>query len=181
MKTSAQWWDEVRQDPDLLNNWLAKQYRGEVTAAARIRKLADMVSTSWPSDSTYRLLNFIADQEEQHAEWVAGLLLNRGFDASTIDLGPAEDRYWDTVGVNTDHSFEITAAIGAHAEAMRLERIRAIVQHPDTPVDIEGVFLKILKDEVMHESAFRHLAGPEAMDATSYNAEQGRIVLGLEA
>lgn len=177
MKTSAQWWDEVRQDPDLFNNWLAKQYRGEVTAAARIRKLA---STTLEPNSI-RILNFIADQEAEHAEWVAGLLLNRGIDATTIDIGGAEDRYWDAVGVNTDHSFETTAAIGAHAEAMRLERIRAIVDHPLTPLDVEIVFTKIMKDELMHEAAFRHLAGPEAMAATSYNAEQGRIVLGLEA
>lgn len=175
MKTSQQWWNEVKNDPARLNDWLVKQYRGEVTAAERIRG----VVTKYPdlNSKTKRTLNEIANQEENHAEWVLGLLNTRGI---TPSIEGAEDRYWKTVMPDAI-DFETTAAIGAHAERMRLERIRAIAFDADAPADIRVVFNMILKQEVWHAAAFERIAGPKAMAVMEYTEEQGRAVLGLVA
>jgi len=172
MKTSAQWWAEVKADPAKFNNWLVKQYRGEVTAAHRIR---DIVRQFAPTARYAQILERIAVQEEQHAEWVLGLLKTRGVEAS---LDGAEKRYWAAVK-DAAVDFSTAAAVGAHAEEMRLERIRVIVADPDTPADVREVFGRILPQEVWHASAFTEMAGPEAMASTKYAHEQGRALLGL--
>lgn len=174
MKTSAQWWDDVKKSPNLFNDWLVKQYRGEVTAAKRIR---EVVATFSPADKVARILEEIAAQEETHAAWVLDLLKNRGI---TPSIAGAENRYWKEV-LPAAIDLKTTAAIGAHAEKMRLERINVIVADSQTPSDVQEVFAKIQKQEVWHAAAFEKIAGEVAMKATKYTEEQGRAVLGLYA
>lgn len=171
-KTSQQWWDEVKVDNAKLNRWLLKQWRGEVTAAARISGFADSYA---PDESTIRILHIIAGQEKQHAEWVLALLHSRGI---VPDLRGAELRYWKETMPQV-RSFEVGAAVGAHAEAMRLERIRTIAADESAPTDIRETFQWILKDEVFHERAFREMAGPDALQQTEASHRRGREVLGL--
>ena len=172
MKTSKEWWAEVKACQEKFNDWLVKQYRGEVTAAQRIREVATQFGES-PREKS--ILEAIAAQEEQHAAWVLELLRARGIDPS---IEGAEERYWAAVlpAITDIHT---AAAVGAHAEEMRLERIRVIVADADAPQDVVMVFGRILPQEIWHARAFTQMAGPEAMSATQYTQEQGRLLLGL--
>lgn len=174
MKTSAQWWEEIKSSPTKFNDWLIKQYRGEVTAADRIERFAAEYA---PDDKAKKILKVIAGQEKQHASWVLGLLVARGI---TPDIEHAEERYWSATLPGIE-SFETGAAVGAHAEKMRLDRIRTIVEDEDADIDVRSIFSRILKDEVFHEKAFRRLAGSEAMKATAGNHRKGLKLLGLSA
>ena len=174
MKTSQQWWDEVKQSPSLLNEWLVKQYRGEVTAANRIRDLADKFKIK---GRTRDLLEVIATQEETHASWVLALLKARGIQPSVEN---AENRYWAEVLPGID-DFATGTAVAAHAEKMRLDRIQVISNDTEAPADIRNAFERILKDELFHEKAFRSMSTSLALEATKDNHERGMQVLGLVA
>lgn len=173
-RTSTQWWAETRDDAERFAHWLGRQLVGEETAARRIREFAQQYA---PDAVTRRTLDVIAGQEEQHASWVRGLLEARGV---ATNAEPAEKRYWQET-LPSVGSFQTGAAVGAHAEKMRLERIQAIVDDEASPADVRSVFTKILKDELFHERAFREMAGPEAMEATRSSHQLGLQVLGLEA
>lgn len=172
MRTSQEWYNEVVTNPALLEDWPVKQYRGEVTAAARIRAVAEKFDAT---EKAKRILEEIATQEETHATLVLLLLQAQGIEPSTEG---AEDRYWNEVAPVVE-DFATAAAIGAHAEQMRLERIRVIVEDPRTTKAVRAVFNLILRDEVWHAAAFEQLAGSEAMSKTQYTHEQGRALLGL--
>lgn len=172
MKTSQQWWDEVKADESKFNDWLVKQYRGEVTAASRILGIIDQFALTDRAEKTLRI---IADQESTHASWILELLEARGI---TPSVEGAEERYWKQV-MPAAVDFETTAAVGAHAEKMRLERIQVICDDDTAPADVSSAFKRILKQELFHERAFRQLAGADAMAATKFDHEQGRTLLGL--
>ena len=123
------------------------------------------------------MLTRIAREEETHAEWVATLLRARGI---TPVILPKEERYWQQTLTGIE-SFESGAAVAAHAEAMRLDRIRVIVNDPRTPEDIRDVFAKILPQEIGHERMFAALAGEAALAQTQGAHELGMRALGLVA
>ena len=174
--TSAAWWTKTRTNDASLIDWLFDQYRGEVTAAARIEAPRDQYSAG--NETASRTLTAIADQERDHASWVADLLKTRGHDPEV--RGAPEARYWrETLPQIAD--LETGCAIGAHAEKMRLERIEAIVADEHSPSDIRAVFALILPQERWHERAFRSLSTPAAMEQTRGAHELGRAVLGLSA
>lgn len=182
MQTSQEWWTKTKADPQRLTAWLLRQYTGEVTAAGRIRNLAKLLpaeATSptgpFPAAFRARTLYLIAEQEAVHAEWVMGLLLARGIVPQAVR---AEERYWAATMPKVD-TFEHGAAVGAHAEAMRLERIRTIANDPEAPADIRAVFLRILPEEEFHERAFREMAGDAAMVEMKGAHELGMSLLGL--
>lgn len=172
-KTSQQWWAEVKNDPKKLNGWLVRQYRGEATASKRIVEFADRFA---PDAVTKRILNTIAEQEKQHAEWVLELLKTRGIEP---DIKDAEKRYWKET-MSDIQTFATGAAVGAHAERMRLERIETIANDASAPADIRETFKRILRDELFHAAAFEQMAGPEALERTLPSHRRGREALGLE-
>jgi hypothetical protein len=175
-RSSAAWWAETRTDPERLHAWLFAQYRGEVTAARRILDLRDAHAT--PGSRAHRLLTVIAGQERDHAAWVGELLRARGLAPALV--GAPEARYWkQTLPGVAD--LETGCAVGAHAEAMRLERIEVIAGDATAPPDVREVFARILPQERFHERAFRSLATPASLAATGAAHELGRAVLGLEA
>jgi hypothetical protein len=95
-----------------------------------------------------------------------------------VHVAEKQDRYWQrTVPEVTD--LATGAAVGAHAEKMRLQRIEAIANDADADADIRSVFARILPQERFHERAFRSLATPAALAATEGAHELGRRVLGL--
>jgi hypothetical protein len=158
-----------------LHAWLYDQYRGEVTAAGRIESLRDRFTA--PGTRAHRVLTVIAAQERDHAEWIGELLAARGL---VIEIQAKPDRYWRCVlpGI-TD--LATGAAIGAHAERMRLERIETIAADPAAPADIRATFARILRQERFHARAFAELASPEALARTAGAHELGRVALGLSA
>ena len=174
MKTSQQWWNEVKANPTLMTDWLKDQFHGEVTAAARIREFAASVA----EPRIQKTLNAIAQQEADHAEWVKELLTSRGIEAEVLQK---EERYWSKT-LSPEYKQKSTqelAAIGAHAEAMRLERIKVIANDESAPTDIRMVFSKILPQERYHERAFRYIAGDKEMKKALDAHKEGLAALGL--
>jgi rubrerythrin len=175
MQTSEMWWEAVKNDKEAFNEWLTKQWRGEVTASNRILSFMNQYATD---ERQIKVLTEIAKQESQHAEWVATLLVNRGIVVDPEFIQQAEKRYWNETlkGIT---SMETGAAVASHAERMRLERIRVISNDVDAPFDVREVFNRILIDEEWHEKAFANLSTDTAMTATLGNHEAGMEALGL--
>jgi rubrerythrin len=175
MKTSEAWWQETKASEHLINDWLFKQWRGEVTAASRIVRFAEQFATD---GHAVKVLDAIAEQERTHASWIEGLLVARGLLVDAKVVEHAEKRYWqETLPGITD--FETGAAVAAHAEGMRLARIRVIAGDETAPSDIRTVFERILKDEEWHERAFSELSSSAALEATKASHEAGMVALGL--
>ncbi len=173
MKTSHEWWQEVKQDDELIIHWLKNQYHGEKKAAGLIRKFRDQ---HCPRESKWWwTLNIIETQEHKHARWIGELLLTRGVTPKILDK---EERYWDQT-LGTIKSFASGAAIAAHVERMSLMKLQVIVDDPDTPADIHDVFARILREEVFHDQAFSAMAGSKALQAAEANHKIGMAALGL--
>lgn len=172
MKSSAEWWEEVKRSPEKLHDWLIKQYRGEVTAAARIVQLGEQFNVN---RNIQDVLKTIAEQEDNHASWIRVLL-----HARNVDPGPEDvpSRYWSKTLVDIN-DFETGSAVAAHAEGMRLERIKVISEDAEAPDDIRKTFKRILRDELFHEQAFREMSTAQALEKTKGNHEAGMAALGL--
>ena len=80
MQNSIQWWETTKNNPHLLNQWLIKQYYGELKAAERILEMA------YESPKQYQpILMEIAKQESQHADWILGLCNFRNIELKEHD------------------------------------------------------------------------------------------------
>ena len=169
---TQQWLDKITSDKDKLNHWLERQFIGEITAAKRIRKLADEAPEKFKP-----VLNRIADDEALHAFWVGELLVARSIQIPLIEH--PEDRYWKPILSELD-TFEKTAAAGHHAEGMRLVRIRALAESDKVDEDIREVFSRILPDEEFHEKAFGAMTDKQSMEVMRDKHEAGLELLGLE-
>lgn len=173
MKTSKQWWESVKNNQSLLNQWLMNQYHGEVKAAEKIEQL--ILSKEAP-ESQKRIIRIIIEQEKKHAVWIGQLLITRGITPKVLEK---KKRYWDkTLSQIVD--WDTSCAVAAHAERMRLERIRVICEDKDTPEDIRIVFEKILVEEEFHAATFDRFTTGDALLATSDKHEAGMKELGLE-
>lgn len=173
LRTSQEWWDETKASPEKLVHWLKNQYHGEAVASERIRQYI------LPKfDGKYGfMVERIADDEERHAEWVSELLKTRGI---TPEILQKEERYWKTV-MTEDFSQDgnYAAAVAAHAEEMRLERIKVIMDDTTADSDIVQTFTRIYKDELFHAKGFRLIAGDEYYNKASENHAKGLEALGL--
>ena len=177
MKSSEEWWSEVKADDNKLLDWLRKQYHGEVTASLRIKTFIEQFKDQAGNEEWILTLEEISRQEETHAQWIAELLRARGHMPSLIEN--KENRYWDEA-LSGIEDWNTGCAVGAHAEKMRLERIKVISSDKGAPNDIRSVFLKILPQEEFHERAFREFSSEEALQKTKKNHEAGKNALGLE-
>lgn len=177
MKTTAQWWEDVSTSPSKLEDWLKDQYYGEQTAAVRIRGLLD----AYPEITAKQraIINRIADDEEQHAIWVKGLLNTRGIPVIEFHRDKAE-RYWSKVLSDEPLTFSQICAIGHHAEVMRLDRINLLAADKRF-TDIAEVFGKILPDELFHAKAFCAMSTTADIEAARGRHNDGLNALGLAA
>jgi rubrerythrin len=128
------------------------------------------------TEKQFKTISIIANQERNHAAWVAELLHARNIIPKKLEK---VERYWDKTLTTVD-SFIRGAAVAAHAEEMRLERIRAICNDTNAPADIKMVFRKILPQEEFHARAFKKMTTSEEYDRTQHAHELGRVALGLE-
>ena len=104
------------------------------------------------------------------------MLLSRGL---TPEILNKKERYWEqTLKQITD--WDTGCAVAAHAEKMRLERIRVICDDEEAPADIRDVFLMILPQEEFHEKAFRSFTTDDAMARTLEGHLAGLNELGLK-
>jgi len=173
MHTSSEWWKKVKNDPALLKDWLIDQWIGESGAVTRVYDFADCFAT----DQLYKsLLQLIAIQESNHANWVYELLVNRGWQEDAEEqLETHVDKYWKEVKIT---SFEYGCSLGAQTEDMRLARIREIAADETAPADIRKVFQKILPQEEFHQKAFAVMAG-DSINLAAEDHARGVEALGL--
>ena len=172
MKTTQQWWNEVKADEAKLHAWLRRQYVGEMAAVNLLSELlirfgSDMTSHQWET------IHKIMMQEAVHGHWMKLLLDARG--VKLEENASAERRYWKEVLPAVD-SFEKAVAAGFHAENMRLVRIREIAHDVAAPTDIRETFQKILPHEEWHEEAFQSMMN--GVDITPFH-ERGLKALNL--
>lgn len=172
-KTSKDWWEAIKKDPLKLEDWLKKQFRGEVTA---VERLDHFCANFVPAGHKWlKTLYMIQEQERQHAAWVKVLLENRGYSTGLLQTPQG---YWDQTLAQVS-SFESAAAASANAEVMRLERIRLIAADDEAAKDIRETFQLILPQEIFHARAFRKMAGDEAMRAAAEAHQRGVQAIGL--
>lgn len=172
-RTSQQWWNEIKADDAAFIGWLKDQFHGELTAYDRIKRFCVRYGSEHPNWTN--TLRVIADQERIHASWIADLLTTRGIVPSILQK---DARYWD-VTLPSVTSFESGAAVAAHAEQMRLERISVIAGDETAPVDVRDVFTRILPDGRFHARAFATMAGDAALAAAFSKHEAGMDAIGL--
>jgi len=176
MKTSRQWWNKTKNNPDLLIDWLKDQYHGEMKAAQRIRELFVFSSITADAEKLKVILR-IAKEEETHAQWIKDLLVSRGITPALLDK---EERYWNKVLTeDATSSTENLAAVAYHAESMRLERISVIANDWSAPKDIRAVFKRIMPMELNHTKWFKELTTDEHIANLLPNHQQGLNALGL--
>jgi 8-oxo-dGTP pyrophosphatase MutT (NUDIX family)/rubrerythrin len=170
-RTSSEWWQELKTSPARRIDWLRKQYHGELLASRRVAKFRDdSVGTEW-----FEALDVIAQQEAKHAAWVGTLLKARGIEPRQIEK---DERYWNITMAGVD-TFKGLAATAAHAERMRLERIKVICCDPATEPDIRAVFSRILPEETFHVRAFTRMAGDTAMRDALSRHEKGMAAINV--
>ena len=176
MKTTHEWWTEVKNDEAKMNKWLQRQYVGEMAAVNLLSELlikygSDMNEKQWET------IHKIMMQEAVHGHWMKMLLDARGVKPEAN--ASAIRRYWSEVLPVVD-SFEKAVAAGFHAENMRLHRIREIANDPEGNRldlrDIRETFQKILPHEEWHEEAFAEMMGKT--DITEFH-EKGLAALNL--
>jgi hypothetical protein len=172
-KTSQQWWDGVKSDNSALRHWLTQQYSGELSASDRIKQY---ILAHAPNYIDQKSIERVMYEEDVHADWIKDLLIVRQIPVPTESA--SSDRYWEAVLGNSELSYQEACGIAAHAEEMRLERIKVIADDVTAPWDIRETFINILKDETYHAKLFKHLAGDAYNDAAKGHAD-GIEALGL--
>tara|TARA_R110000823_G_C15952958_1_gene502528 strand:+ start:13535 stop:14074 length:540 start_codon:yes stop_codon:yes gene_type:complete len=173
-KKSSMWWAELLLDEARQLDWLVKQYHGEVMAGERIRTIFGKFNLS---DRDAKVVEGVAREEDLHAKWIGELLQSRGVEPSR--LSEHKERYWAAQPVDNLRSPEEAAAVGHLAEVMRLSRIKAIVNNPDSPFDIAKVMKKILRQELGHAAKFKRLSNSRAIDDARGGHDAGLNALGL--
>jgi len=174
MKTSIEWWNEIKANDTLREKWLQRQYVGEMSAVNLLSEVLIKYGSSATPEQMDTVIK-VMQQEMLHAKWVLKLLQDRSIPCPVSPK--ATDRYWAEVLPNITN-FDEAMAAAFHAENMRLHRIRAIANdesidssHP--LADIKEVFSKILPHEEWHEETFGEMRNNA--DMTRYHDK------GLEA
>ena len=180
-QASKVWWDKIKNNPVLLNEWLIDQYRGEKGAYERMTEILN--SDLQMTRKQKNVLSVIAKEELTHSKWIKELLDSRVTkeELDTLTNVFIEERYWNqTLPTFYDKTIEQLFAIGAHAEEMRLHRIKTIVH--DRPVihqDIKKVFEKILQDELIHAKIFKAMTTDKDYKEATANHINGLNALNL--
>lgn len=176
MRTTQEWWEEVKSSSSLLEEWLVRQYVGEMAAVnllsnVLIRFGGDMTDTEW--QDVYKVMM----QEAKHARWVKHLLGDRGINIPTgLD---ATRKYWEEV-IPAVETLDDAAHAAHNAEHMRLERISIIAKETDPDFkDLQNVFSMILPDEQWHEEVFRKLRRIDFNSKMNTAHESGLRALSL--
>jgi rubrerythrin len=169
MQTSVQWLDSVKINKYKFNNWLSQQWLAEVKAAQEIKILSDNAE-----DKHKKVLLKISSDESKHANLLKELCEKRNLTIAK----DSSNRYYDNIKLQSLSQDELYA-IGHYAEGMRLSRIRAICNDPEIDFDIRVSFSNILKDEIMHEKAFKRITSESALSAMRGKHDLGVAALGL--
>lgn len=175
MQTVAQWIDSVENDPEYFKEWLINQYRGEVRAAIKVDELAQQID----NEEIRRDITWIAQDEERHAKYIKAILVANGVPIPRI-TGDEPTRYWKEVTDGVELTTDELLAAGAHAEAMRLHRIEAVMNSTRLPTSVTKTFLMIWHDEKRHAELFRKWCSDDAFKRMESKHQEGLKALGLE-
>lgn len=165
MQTSAEWWNETKNDTVKLHYWLQRQCYGEFEAFKRLKSLSNQFNNE--------IIDKIAGQEFMHHKWLKEYMLKHNIP----ELPKHETRYWNEVNLKFEN-LEQAAAVAYHAESMRLERIRLIAKD-ETHLDLAQIFQKILIDEEFHAEAFKFISDDDEIAIAKIDHEAGLQALGL--
>jgi rubrerythrin len=180
LKTSQEWWDDTKSNPQAIASWLQRQLAGELSAVALISSAMLKFVHQLTAEQTKVLTRIVTD-EIKHANWIRELLEDRGIPPAEHN---AHDRYWLEI-LNQAQCLNDLFQAGAQAEAMRLQRIEAIADTDEglaEQLDIEDivdVFYRIWRDEEFHAKAFKRLQGQYNNEAVKNAHEQGLVSLEL--
>lgn len=180
IETQSEWLQRVESIPAEFKSWLIRQYHGEVRATNEIIKLADDLTNAMQGSNAdvapvVALLVHIANDEANHAKYIAALLDLYGY---TPDEQEPNGKYWEQ-SMKGVQSFDDIFAVGAHAEAMRLSRIEAVMNSKVFDETVCKVFARIYEDEKNHVEWFRSLCSDEAFERMSEHHKDGLNALGL--
>lgn len=78
MKTSLQWWNSIKNSPELINNWLLTQFYGEMSAHLRINSVLN--SNIELSTKQRKALEKITKEELTHAAIFKNLTTEESYD-----------------------------------------------------------------------------------------------------
>lgn len=176
MRSSNEWWNEVKSNPVKLADWLQRQYIGEVAAVNLLSEVLMKYGHSATNPQWMDIMK-VLQQEALHGKWIKTLMDKRGIEPAPN--AEATARYWKEVLPNVT-SFKEAMAAAFHAENMRLARIRAIANDDSLKgtdlEDIQDTFKHILPHEEWHEEVFGKMRAGTNM--TRYH-EKGLEALNL--
>lgn len=175
MRTSKEWWAEIKSDPEQLVEWLRRQYVGEIAAVNLLSEVL-LRFGGQANMQEWENVHRVMLQEATHARWMRQVCEGR-----SIKLGAdesAERRYWKEVLPHVSNFREAMDA-AFHAEHMRLERIRLVAAETDPAfADLAKTFARILPHEEWHEEIFGEMRQAGAGSVTRYH-ENGLQALNL--
>lgn len=177
MQTVKEWADKITKDDLLFNQWLIKQYIGEVTAVTRIKEL---LIKSQKDKIIKNILNSVVKDEAKHANWIKKLLIVRNIEIPVINKEEAEKKYWSVLK-NKQFNFNEYCAYAHYAEDMRLKRIKHISNDTAFPKDIRNIFKLIYEDELFHARIFKEITDKTSLIKMKEIHKQGLDLLGLIA
>ena len=147
-------WADMKQQPHWLEKWLQGEYNGETHAVTTMRELLKTLEGQAGKEKAVLVVQQVLRDEANHIALIGQLLKVRGVIPST------SKPFTPLPGMEEP---EAGSAKCSYAEAVRAGQIRVVVEDPDTPEDIRGVFSLILREESFHERSFRTLAGEQVM------------------
>lgn len=173
MKTTEQWWNEIKTNPTKLNNWLRRQCVGELAAVNLLSEILLRFGQQ-ATVSEWKTVHKVMGQEAVHALWMREVMAGRGIEPE--ENASAERKYWAEVLPNVTN-FDEAMAAAYHAEHMRLARIRLIASETDPAyADLAQTFQRILPHEEWHQQVFDKMR--KGHDLTRYH-ERGLRALNL--
>lgn len=169
------WWDKCLSDKEKLEHWLVSLYNNEKDAEERFIHFANTYCLN--EKDAYDTFMNIASQERNHAVLVEKILKNRKI--SLYEKSSKDGRYWrNTLPCICD--VKTAAAIGAFAESLSLNRMRVIINDPNTPEDLRELFKVIEPEESYHAKSLEKIATSFGMKSVKDCHDKGLEELGLK-
>jgi tRNA isopentenyl-2-thiomethyl-A-37 hydroxylase MiaE len=169
------WWKKCLSDKEKLEHWLVSLYNNEKDAEERFINFANTYCMN--DKFAYDTFMNIASQESNHAFLVEKIIKDRNI--SLYEKSSKDGRYWrNTLPCICD--LQTSAAIGAFAETLSLNRMRIIIKDAETPDDLRKLFMIIEPEESYHSKILQKIATSHGMKSVKDCHDKGLEELGLK-
>lgn len=155
---TTRWWEALLDDEPRMVRWLQKLWLTEYNGYADNMEASKKWSGGNPA--VENIFHRTAEDEEEHANLLRGLLTRRG--AFPPEPWPEDSDYWAEMEVHIV-SLETCAAVFHLGEKLAAERFEVLAAHPRTPWDIKTFLDIALPDEQHHARIFLKLTTPLAL------------------